>query len=165
MQYLDDKDLTFPALPTPTHTTGWKSHMDRDGGNRTLWWSIRCANLPHHQSSSLHPSQVLLESHIYTVFMVKFIWILWYCTIQGVRYYDVVKKILTGKCYFHHYRASGGEIENWVLVCQDATGVFCTIKVPNRPLAKQLSALLEEEQGRTHTLTHLSILSRLTNTQ
>ncbi|KAK3871362.1 hypothetical protein Pcinc_023494 [Petrolisthes cinctipes] len=62
------------------------------------------------------------------------------------------------------HRASGGEIENWVLVCQDATGVFCTIKVPNRPLAKQLSDVLEG-QGCTHTLTHLTILNRLTNTQ
>ncbi|KAK4327642.1 hypothetical protein Pmani_001897 [Petrolisthes manimaculis] len=62
------------------------------------------------------------------------------------------------------HRASVGEIENWELVCQDATGVFCTIKVPNRPLAKQLSDVLEG-QGCTHTLTHLTILNRLTNTQ
>lgn len=145
--------------------------MDSDGGNRTLWWSIRCANLPHHQSSSLHSSQVLLESHVF-----KFIWILLnfllivLLILTGLgtvlSKYDAKKKtLLTGECCFHHYRASGGEIENWVLVCQDATGVFCTIKVPNRPLAKQLSAVLEEGQGRTHTLTHLSILSRLTNTQ
>ncbi|XP_042239353.1 uncharacterized protein LOC121877615 [Homarus americanus] len=62
------------------------------------------------------------------------------------------------------HRGTEGEITDWELVGQDAAGMFCTVKIPNRPLANKLTGLLEGE-GDTHTLTHVSVHQRLTNTQ
>lgn len=66
--------------------------------------------------------------------------------------------------YLLYGREAAGEIKEWELVGQDAGGVFCTVKIPNRPLVCHLTDLLEGEGG-THTLTQVTISQRLTNTQ
>ncbi|KAG7159346.1 DNA repair-scaffolding protein-like [Homarus americanus] len=43
------------------------------------------------------------------------------------------------------HRGTEGEITDWELVGQDAAGMFCTVKIPNRPLANKLTGLLEGE--------------------
>ncbi|XP_045611169.2 DNA repair-scaffolding protein [Procambarus clarkii] len=63
------------------------------------------------------------------------------------------------------HRKASDMIKEWELVGQDAAGVFCSFKIPNRPLACQLTELLERGEGCTHTLTQVTIHQRLTNTQ
>lgn len=62
-------------------------------------------------------------------------------------------------------RKSADVVKEWELVGQDAAGVFCTVKIPNCPLASQLTELLERGEGSTHTVTQVTIQQRLTNTQ
>ncbi|KAK7017989.1 hypothetical protein SK128_002895, partial [Halocaridina rubra] len=63
-----------------------------------------------------------------------------------------------------HWNTREG-IKEWEVLGQDANGIFCSVKIPNRPLATQFAKVIEEGEGSTWTLTRLSVTERITDTQ
>ncbi|CAL4122936.1 unnamed protein product [Meganyctiphanes norvegica] len=58
-----------------------------------------------------------------------------------------------------------GNNDHWLLVGADIMGVFCTVTIPDRPLARDLSSLLDDGEGTVHALTQLTVTQRLTDNQ
>ncbi|XP_063587678.1 uncharacterized protein LOC134764920 isoform X2 [Penaeus indicus] len=58
-----------------------------------------------------------------------------------------------------------GILDYWECVGQDASGMFCSIRIPNHPLVSQFKGLIETGEGATFTFSHVTVLQRLTNTQ
>ena len=53
----------------------------------------------------------------------------------------------------------------WKIIGQDADGMFCVIKIPNRPLVKDLKRFIEVGEGSLFIVTDLYVTERLTDSQ
>lgn len=63
------------------------------------------------------------------------------------------------------HKNNEGILDYWECVGQDASGMFCSIRIPNHPLVSQFKELIEMGEEATFTFSHVTVLQRLTNTQ
>ncbi|XP_068234613.1 uncharacterized protein [Palaemon carinicauda] len=63
------------------------------------------------------------------------------------------------------HRKQTQNIDKWEVIAQDANGIFCTVDIPNRPLVREITQLIEEGEGQTWHFTHVDIVERLTDSQ